>query len=150
MENEAAEENWQVLMSLFPEGRQDRAKESGAMRRSRGIVEPAALLRLFLLHVARGYSLRETAVRAREAGLATISDVGILKRLQRSEEWLHWLCTQLATEQGVRTPTDPAKRRVRVGDATLVKEPGKTGSQWRAPGTRGSGFKELLARSLEG
>ena len=54
------------------------------MRRSRGIIVPETLLRLFLLHVARGYSLRETAVRAREAGLATISDVGLLKRLRRT------------------------------------------------------------------
>ena len=131
MENNAAEENWQVLASLFPEGWQQQAKESGAIKRSRGIVVPEVLLRLFLLHVARGYSLRETAVRAREAGLATISDVGILKRLRRSEEWLHWLCVQLAVENGVRMPIDVAKRRVRVVDGTIIKELGKTGSQWR-------------------
>jgi hypothetical protein len=101
------------------------------MRRSRGIVVPETLLRVLLLHVARGYSLRETAVRAREAGLATISDVGILKRLRRSEEWLHWLCVQLAVDQGVRMPAEGEKRRVRIVDGTIVKEPGKTGSQWR-------------------
>ena len=67
MEN-AAEENWQVLASLFPEGWDQKAKETGAMERQRGIKVPETLLRLFLLHVARGYSLRETSVRAQEAG----------------------------------------------------------------------------------
>ena len=130
MEN-AAEEDWQVLASLFPDGWDRQAKETGAMARNRGINVPETLLRLFLLHVARGYSLRETSVRAEESGLATISDVGILKRLKRSEDWLHWLCTQLVLENGVRMPPPRRRGAVRIVDGTIIKEPGKTGSQWR-------------------
>ena len=51
----AAEEDWRVLVSLFPEGWQQQAKQTGAIVRERGITSPDALLRLFLLHVARGY-----------------------------------------------------------------------------------------------
>lgn len=127
----AAEENWRVLVSLFPEGWQQQAKQTGAIERQRGIASPEVLLRLFLLHVARGYSLRETAVRAKEDGLATISGVGLLKRLRRSEEWLRWLCTQLVFENGVRMPSDNGQRPVRIVDGTIIQEPGKTGSQWR-------------------
>ena len=127
----AAEEDWRVLASLFPDGWQQQAKETGAIERQRGITDPEALLRLFLLHVARGYSLRETVVRAKEGGLATISDVGLLKRLRRSEDWLHWLCTRLVAENGVRMPTESVRGAVRIVDGTIVKEPGKTGSQWR-------------------
>lgn len=127
----AAEEDWEVLLSLFPEGWDLQAKETGAIERQRGIKIPETLLRLFLLHVARGYSLRETAVRASEAGLATISDVGLLKRLRRSEDWLHWLCTQLVAENGVQMPHQKGQGTVRIVDGTIVKEPGKTGSQWR-------------------
>lgn len=129
----AAVEDWQVLVSLFPEGWQEQAKLTGAMERQRGITSPEALLRLFLLHVGRGYSLRETAVRAKQSGVATISDVGLLKRLRRSEEWLRWLCRQLLMENGVRAPSEDSDRhrRVRIVDGTIVKEPGKTGSQWR-------------------
>jgi Transposase DDE domain len=130
MEN-AAEEDWQVLASLFPKGWDQQAKETGAMERQRGITAPDTLLRLFLLHVARGYSLRETSVRAEEAGLATISDVGLLKRLRRSEDWLHWLCAQLVAENGVQMPQQRAEGSVRIVDGTIIKEPGKTGSQWR-------------------
>ena len=127
----SAEEDWQVLTTLFPEGWQQQARQTGAIERQRGITAPAVLLRLFLLHVARGYSLRETAVRAKEAGLATISDVGLLKRLRRSEDWLHWLCTRLVVENGVQMPSADGQRTVRIVDGTIIKEPGKTGSQWR-------------------
>ena len=72
----AADENWQVLASLFPEGWDQKARETGAIKRQRGITVPETLLRLFLLHVGRGYSLCETSVRARESGLANISTVG--------------------------------------------------------------------------
>lgn len=127
----AADEDWRVLTSFFPEGWEQQAKQTGAIERQRGITDPEALLRLFLLHVARGYSLRETAVRAKEAGVATISDVGLLKRLRRSEEWLHWLCTRLVAENGVQMPSGNSQRAVRIVDGTIIKEPGKTGSQWR-------------------
>jgi hypothetical protein len=130
MPNET-EEDWAVLLSLFPEGWERQAKETGAMERQRGIAIPETLLRLFLLHVARGYSLRETSVRAGESGLAAISDVGILKRLRRSEDWLHWLCTQLVSENGVQMPKKKNRGSVRIVDGTIIKEPGKTGSQWR-------------------
>ncbi|HEY8671479.1 MAG TPA: IS4 family transposase [Terriglobales bacterium] len=130
MPNET-EEDWAVLLSLFPEGWENQARKTGAMARHRGIAIPETLLRLFLLHVARGYSLRETSVRATESGLATISDVGILKRLRRSEDWLHWLCAQLVSENGVQMPQTKDRGVVRIVDGTIIKEPGKTGSQWR-------------------
>src|SRR6266480_1757446 len=55
-----AEENWKVLASLFPLRRQQIAWPSGAIERLRGFPSPDTLLRTLLLHVARGYSLRET------------------------------------------------------------------------------------------
>jgi len=129
----AAIEDWRVLVSLFPEGWQEQAKLTGAMERQRGITSPEALLRLYLLHVGRGYSLRETVVRARKSGVASISDVGLLKRLRRSEEWLRWLCQQLFMENGLLAPREEPDRgrRVRIVDGTVVREPGKTGSEWR-------------------
>lgn len=128
----AGDEDWRVLASLFPQGWQQQARETGAIERQRGITAPEALLRLFLLHVARGYSLRETVVRARQSGLATISDVGLLKRLRRSEEWLHWLCARLLAENGVQVPGNgEGAQQARIIDGTIVREPGKTGSQWR-------------------
>jgi hypothetical protein len=53
-----AEENWKVLASLFPTGWQQTAWQSGAIERLRGFPSSDVLLRMLLLHVARGYSLR--------------------------------------------------------------------------------------------
>src|ERR1700726_4689507 len=67
-----AEENWKVLASLFPVGWQQMAWQSGAVERLRGFPSPDLLLRMLMLHVARGYSLRETVVRAKLANWTDI------------------------------------------------------------------------------
>jgi hypothetical protein len=130
MEN-AAREDWQVLVSLFPDRWRDQAVETGAVARLRGFSSSEALLRTLLLHVARGFSLRETAVQAKLAHLADVSDVALLKRLRNSEEWLRSLCVDLFRENGVSLPREGATRQFRIVDGTIIKEPGKTGSQWR-------------------
>jgi len=43
------------------------AWQSGAVERLRGFPSPDVLLRMLMLHVARGYSLRETVVRAQHS-----------------------------------------------------------------------------------
>ncbi len=130
MEN-AAQENWQTLLSLFPPHWRERAGESGAVERRRGFSSTEALLRTLLLHIANGFSLRETVVQAKLAHLANVSDVALLKRLRNSEEWLRRLCVDLLQENGIALATQAGLRRLRIVDGTIVKEPGKTGSQWR-------------------
>jgi hypothetical protein len=125
-----SEKNWKVLVSLLPNGWREEALKSGAIRRLRGFSSPEVPLRTILLHVGMGYSLRETVVRARLAGFANVSDVALLGRMRKSEEWLRSLCRALLQESSVsvleRTPG-----AVRILDVTVVKKPGKTGSQWR-------------------
>jgi hypothetical protein len=60
MEN-AADEDWDVLMGLFPAGWQQEAIRTGAVERLRGFSSVDMLLRTLLLHVGNGFSLRETA-----------------------------------------------------------------------------------------
>ena len=74
------EENWKVLASLLPTGWQQMAWQCGAVGRLRGFPSPDVLLRMLMMHVARGYSLRETVVRAKLANWTDISDVALLKR----------------------------------------------------------------------
>jgi Transposase DDE domain len=129
MEN-AADEDWEVLRSLFPDGWNEEAARTGAVERLRGFSSAETLLRTLLLHVGSGFSLRETALRARLADWAHVSDVSLLKRLRNSEPWLRALCVHLMAECGVGSPSGNAPR-IRIVDGTIVKEPGKTGSQWR-------------------
>jgi hypothetical protein len=126
-----SDESWEVLLSLFPDDWQQQARELGAVERLRGFASVDALMRTLLLHVALGYSLRETVVRAKAAGLGTVSDVALLKRLRKAEPWLRALCLRLLEEEGVHMPPLPNGWRVRALDGSLVKEPGRTGSQWR-------------------
>jgi hypothetical protein len=126
-----AEENWKVLSSLFPAGWREMALQSGAVERLRGFPSPDVLLRMLMLHVARGYSLRETVVRAKLANWADISDVALLKRLRNSEEWLRLLCIELLRENVAYRLEEAIGPTIRVVDGTIVREPGKTGSQWR-------------------
>ena len=124
-------ENWQVLRGLFPTGWEQLGRSSGAVRRLRGFPSLEALLRTLLMHVGCGWSLRETAVQAKLAGIADVSDVTLLNRLRDSESWLRHLCQQLWKDNGVELQPGLHGRTVRLLDATVVKEPGQTGSQWR-------------------
>jgi hypothetical protein len=63
---EPMDEEWCVLASLLPKGWEELARETGAMRRARGeVTSPEVLLRLLLLHVATGLSLKQAVTRAR-------------------------------------------------------------------------------------
>ena len=125
------ETNWQTLVEFFPANWKELARETGANARLRGFRSVEALLRTLLLHVARGYSLRETVVHARLARLARVSDVALLKRVRRAEEWFRTLCVSLLQEQGIAMPQAHSQLRLRLVDSTIIKEPGKTGSLWR-------------------
>lgn len=60
----AADESWELLLSFLPMGWEQQAVLCGAVERLRRFASVGALLRVLLLHVGKGYWLRETAVRA--------------------------------------------------------------------------------------
>jgi hypothetical protein len=128
---EPLDEDWKLLLNLLPTGWEQQAVLSGASQRLRGFGTTSDLLRTLLLHVGKGYSLRETVVRAKAAGLAEVSDVALMKRLRKAEEWLRRLCASLLQESGWEMPAEERGYNVRALDGTLVKEPGRSGSQWR-------------------
>lgn len=124
------DEDWRLLLTFFPEGWDEIATDCGALKGLRKDKSPENLLRTLLIHLGCGHSLRETVVRAREAGIADLSDVALLKRLRKSKDWLYAMCVALFQERGVAISSED-DFQVRAFDATLIKEPGKTGSLWR-------------------
>ncbi len=124
------DEDWKVLTTFFPEGWRELAVSTNALKGLRKAKSEDALLRTLLIHLASGYSLRETVVRARQAQLADLSDVALLKRLRKSGAWLHKMCLALFAERGLQLASN-GQFRCRLLDATNVREPGKTGSLWR-------------------
>lgn len=133
MEGSDLDHEWAILASLLPEGWREAARADGALVRAREIDSPDTLLRLILLHAAAGLSLRQTVVRAENAGLAKVSDVALLKRLRSSEPWLRHLSQGLleSIRCKLTLPTAAEGLRVRAIDATTVEEPGATGTSWR-------------------
>jgi len=124
------DQDWQLLAHFFPYGWEDLAISTNAVKGLRKNKEAEDLLRVLMIHIACGYSLRETSARARKANLADMSDVALLKRLRKCKEWLYNLCIELFAEFGIPVKNHSGYQ-FRLLDATHVKEPGKTGSQWR-------------------
>jgi hypothetical protein len=123
-------EDWEILLSFLPEGWTEMASRFNAVKGLRKDKSPEKLLRVLLIHIGCGYSLRETVVRAKKAQLGDLSDVALLKRLRKCKEWLLAMCVALFKEKGVKLLATPGFH-MRTFDATTVKEPGATGSLWR-------------------
>lgn len=127
-------EDWDVVMQMLPADWEAKASELGAVRRQlRGFASVGAMLRVLLIHLADGCSLRETAVRASAGGLAAVSDVAILKRLRSCGAWFEWMAREMAADMALPQARHAflADRRVRLVDGSSVCEPGATGSTWR-------------------
>jgi hypothetical protein len=126
------ENDWQTILKMFPSNWLELAKTTKAIvRKFRNFKNEEGVMRALLLHVAGGYSLRETATRLKLANIADVSDVALLKRLQCSERWFKELCLSLLRERGVVEVLSDTDITMRLVDGTNVKEPGKTGSLWR-------------------
>lgn len=125
--------DWDTLIKFLPGDWEEKAKELGSLRRCRRFGGAGALLRTLLIHLADGCSLRETVVRAKQGGLASLSDVALLKRLKASGEWLRWMAAQTMTNWVDKQPSEALGNNlnIRVIDGTTVQEPGSTGSTWR-------------------
>jgi len=123
-------EDWPILLSFFPNNWTELASATGVLKGLRKDKEAENYMRTLLIHLACGYSMRETVTRAKVANLGNISDVALLGRLKKAKEWLHKMCVALFEEQGVALDNE-SDFQVRLFDATTVKEPGKTGSLWR-------------------
>jgi hypothetical protein len=125
-------EDFEYVVKLLPEGWQAKARELGALRRCRKVESAEVLLRVLLIHLAEGCSLRETALRAARGGLVQLSDVAIMDRLRLSGSWFRWMNLGLVQRWIEREPRRiyGTKRRINLVDATRIQEPGPTGSSW--------------------
>lgn len=133
MDEGSLPEDWCILRSWLPDDLDGAAREHGFTTRARGLQDAEKWLRLILMHVVGGLSLRQTSVRADELGLAKVSSVALFKRLRKAEGWLRWICSELVEEQRARLGLHrwPWKKCIRAIDATDIQEPGGTGTKLR-------------------
>jgi hypothetical protein len=133
MTAETLEKEWGIITGMLPPDWRELARSTGAFRRARQVRDPDTLLLLILLHVAAGLSLVQAAARARRMGITEISAVALHKRLRAAGAWLHALAAGMYERSSFRRPIRglPWTRRIRVVDATHVREPGSSGTDWR-------------------
>jgi len=126
-------DGWLELLSFLPAGWEEKAKELGAFSRARRFSNPEVLLRVLLMHIAEGNSLRMTSVLANQTGLAKVSDVAIMRRLAAANEWFRWMANEVKNKWFAQNYPVPVgdNFRVRIVDGTTVQEPGATGTTWK-------------------
>lgn len=130
------DDNWRTLCRFFPDNWRLKAFELGVYQRLRGFPSIDILLRMLLIHLADGISLKQTCNIASQAGWTEVSDVSLLNRLRQSSDWFCWFARELlSTHHSVpidlTCPEWLAGYRVKSIDATVVSEPGSTGTDWR-------------------
>ncbi len=127
------DEDWKYVSSFLPARWTVKAKELKAFVRHRGIKSARILLRVLMMHIAEGLSLRDTVVEAASGKLCNISDVALNKRLANSGEWLRWLCQELLARRQIdlKRPHWLKGRVVKSIDGSSVSEPGSRGTDWR-------------------
>jgi len=133
MENTILKTDWMTLTQFFPVGWEDKAKELGALIRKRNVNSASDLLKLLMLHIADNNSLFETAKKAKLMNIADISDVGLLKRIKVSAEWLRWMAHQMLNSRGHKytPPPEFVDYRILAIDGSVITEPGSTGTDWK-------------------
>jgi hypothetical protein len=125
--------DWELLKGLLPSGWEELARTCGAFVRVREIKDPSTLLWLLFMHCVGGKSLRTVAARARELGIANITDVALFFRLKSSESWLLALVSKMFKLVAEPTALSPRLkgRRIRAYDATTISKPGSKGTDNR-------------------
>ncbi len=108
------------------------AREFGAFQRARKVRDAEDLLRLAFLYGPAHLSLRSTAATAEEAGLASLSDKGVLGRLRKAGNWLdHLLQCLLRDRQGLSAAPAADGLKLSLVDGSVICAPGSEGTDWR-------------------
>lgn len=129
--------DWDYFKTFLPDGWDGMMAETGMLKFGRkfsGEDGPSKLLRTLLIHLGGNLSLRSTCALAKEGNIIDVSDVALLKRLQKSSEWFNWCTTQLLDKMKPKNPQglpEQEEYNFRYVDGSIVREPGATGSTWR-------------------
>jgi len=126
-------EHWLNLLQYLPEGWEKAMHDTGLLSRKRNFKDERDLLRTLLMYLSYDNSLVATSTHASISGIAQCSDVALLKRLRNSADFFEWLNNKLLAKRGLDYAPLTTFRNYNVYavDASVVSEPGSTGTDWR-------------------
>ena len=121
---------WERIQRMLPVDLEVTARDSGALTRRRQVRCAADLLRIVLAYAVCDFSLRLLGVWCVLRGLGDLSDVALLKRVRGSQRWLGSLLVAVLRQRRLMLAGLPVVR-LRLIDATVISQPGSTGTDWR-------------------
>ncbi len=126
-------ESWATeVVPRLPADLAAQAQALGAFQRVRKLAHPTDLLRALLVFVLDDLATRRLGVWAVLLGVGDLSESAWRKRLRRSNAWLGWLLGALLAAEVATAPDLAARgRRIRLIDATRLRQVGGTGDDWR-------------------
>jgi len=122
------DEDWRLIEPLLPAGWIDKARQLGAFRPTQTlrVKDPAALLRMMLIHLGQGIGLGASGKQGAAEGIAQLSHRGMMHRLLMCGAWFEWMTQQLRASPDLAPPppctTVLAGRRLRLIDGHVVRE----------------------------
>jgi hypothetical protein len=142
------------LLSVMPDGWEDKAKGLGVFARRREIKSVLDLLRLVFLYLTEGKSFSGTAALLQLGDICSISKKAVFTRFQRCGEWLRWLCEHLYRNNEAigEAPSWLGDRKVYLVDAGDEPVHGSDKADYRlhyAIGLFDLGMKEMALTATE-
>lgn len=130
---EKRENNFKRITSLMPCGWEEKARETGAITRSRKIKNAEELLRLNLLYLTSGGSFGKTAAMLKLTEELSLNKNAVYERIAKSGEWLRWLSENICRNSGqlAERPDWLSKKRVCLIDASDEAKPGSNKADYR-------------------
>ena len=124
-----AERDWETVLGRLVPGWEERARVCGAFTRRRAIRRAGDLLRLVLTAAVQGWSRNLVAVWAELIEVGVLSGEAVGKRVRQARVWLG---VEVGLLLGLRRAAWHGRAvRVRLVDATRIREPGRGGTEWR-------------------
>lgn len=139
------EDEWQYVLNMMPPDLEESAVAMLALQRRRAIKSGSDLLRVALCYALCDLSLRHVGAWAKLIGVASMSDVAIMERVKRADEWLGYLILRWLRDRGLTSNVPQVA--VRVVDATTISGPGSAGADWRVH--LGLDLGQLRIRTVE-
>lgn len=132
-EKQDPHDKWmQEIGSYFPADLEERLKNSGVMKRKRGVKSGMDFLKILLLYAVSNLSFRMLALSAAALSISTISDTAWRKKFLSSLPFLQALWNSLLSGLIEEAPASPPdSRSVYFVDASTIRQDGKQHAQYR-------------------